>query len=83
VAGTGAATTHMNAFEQHKPIDLATSIERRRAALTPTELADLLSLSPKQIYSLIKRGKIPSMRIASSIRLDPVSTANWLRSVTA
>jgi predicted DNA-binding transcriptional regulator AlpA len=73
----------MNAFEQHNPIDLATSIERRRAALKPAKLAELLSLSPKQIYSLIKRGILPSMRIASSIRLDPVSTAKWLRSVTA
>jgi excisionase family DNA binding protein len=66
-----------------KPIDIATRIERRRTALTPAELAELLVLSPKQIYSLIKRGKIPSMKIASSIRLDPVTTAKWLRSVTA
>lgn len=62
--------------------DIATRIEHRRTALTPAEFADLLSLSQKQTYSLIKRGWIPSIRIASSIRLDQVSTAKWLRSVT-
>jgi excisionase family DNA binding protein len=64
-------------------VDLATQIERRRKALTVEELADMPALSTKQVYNLVKRGKIPSIRIASSIRFDPASTAHWVRSKTA
>lgn len=63
--------------------DLATHIEHRHKALTVSELADILSLSKQQIYSLVQRGQIPSIKIAGSIRLDPVATANWLRSLAA
>ena len=64
-------------------VDLATRIQRRRKALTVGELAEMLALSVQQVYNLAHRGKIPSMRIASSVRFDPVSTAQWIRSVTA
>lgn len=63
--------------------DLATRIENRHNALTVSELADILSLSKQQVYSLVQRGHIPSIKIAGSIRLDPVATANWLRSLAA
>ena len=64
-------------------IDLPTRIERWRKALTVTDLAEITSISDKQIYSLIKRGSLPYYRIASSIRFDPKQTANWLRSQAA
>jgi excisionase family DNA binding protein len=66
-----------------EPSDIATLIERRRNALTVPELAELLAISDKQVYSLIKRGSLPSYRIASSVRLDPAETADWLRSMRA
>lgn len=66
-----------------KPTDLPTRIERWGRALKPSELAELLGVSAKQIYSLTKRGRIPAIRIASSVRLDPFTTAKWLRSLTA
>ena len=59
--------------------DLATRIERWPHALTAPELADLLGLGKSTIYDLAKRGEIPHYRVASSIRLDPVTTAAWLR----
>jgi excisionase family DNA binding protein len=61
-------------------IDLATQIERRRNALDVPELAGLLKMSRQKIYNLIQKGEIPSYRIAGSIRLDPATTAIWLRS---
>ena len=64
-------------------IDLPTRIERHKRALTVPELAEITSISDKQIYSLIKRRAIPYYRIASSIRFDPKNTADWLRSQTA
>ena len=59
--------------------DLATRIERRTSALTAPELADLLGLGKTAIYDLAKRGGIPHYRVAGSIRLDPATTAAWLR----
>jgi excisionase family DNA binding protein len=59
--------------------DLATRIEHWPHALTAPELADLLGLGKTAIYDLAKRGGIPHYRLASSIRLDPATTAAWLR----
>jgi len=59
--------------------DLATRIERWPHALTAPELAGLLGLGKTAIYDLAKRGGIPHYRVAGSIRLDPATTAAWLR----
>jgi len=64
-------------------LDLPAQLERRKKALTVSELAESLSLSSKQIYALVSKGYIPSYRIAGSIRFDPVRVANWLRSQAA
>jgi len=60
-------------------LDLPTQIERRRKALTVSELADLIHLSTKQIYELAAKGYIPVYRIAGSLRFDPKLVADWLR----
>ncbi len=49
-------------------------------ALKVSELAKILSMSRKTIYKLISDGKLPVFRVGDSIRLDPVYTAEWLRS---
>jgi len=59
--------------------DLATRIEHWPHALTAPELADMLGLGKTAIYDLAKRGGIPYYRVAGSIRLDPATTAAWLR----
>ena len=59
--------------------DLATRIEHWSHARAAPELADLLGLGKRTIYDLAKRGEIPHYRVASSIRLDPATTAAWLR----
>jgi excisionase family DNA binding protein len=59
--------------------DLVTTIEHWPRALTAPELADLLGLGKTAIYDLAKRGGIPHYRVAGSIRLDPATTAAWLR----
>jgi excisionase family DNA binding protein len=59
--------------------DLASRIEQRTSALKAPELADLLGLGKTAIYDLAKRGGIPHYRVAGSIRLDPATTAAWLR----
>ena len=59
--------------------DLASRIEQRTSALKAPELADLLGLGKTAIYDLAKRGGIPHYSVAGSIRLDPATTAAWLR----
>jgi excisionase family DNA binding protein len=54
-------------------------VEARRTALTVPELAKMLSLSKVSLYELVKTGRLPAMKIGGSIRLDPKTTAAWLR----
>ena len=46
--------------------------------MTVPELAKLLSLSKVSLYELVKRGRLPALKIGGSIRLDPKQTAEWL-----
>jgi hypothetical protein len=62
------------------PWHLAAQIERRRQALTVGELADLIHLSTKQVFALVQQHCLPALRIAGSIRFNPVVTAHCLRS---
>lgn len=36
--------------------------------LTVTEVADVLRVTPKTVYALIKRGELPSFRIGRAVR---------------
>jgi excisionase family DNA binding protein len=60
-------------------LDIPTRIERRRNAMSVSELAGLIGISKRQVYTLVKGGHIPSYRIAGTVRLDPASVAKWLR----
>lgn len=42
------------------------------------ELSDLLSVSPKTLYAMASKGRIPVIRIGSSLRFDPKLTADWI-----
>jgi len=58
---------------------LADSIEDRIQLLTVADLAEVLNLSLRTIYDMVESGSLPVMRIKRSIRLDPKTTADWLR----
>jgi excisionase family DNA binding protein len=62
-----------------QPRDLASTIERRRKAMTVKEVADVLGVSDKQIYSLVSRSLIPYFRVGGALRFDPFAIAAWLR----
>jgi excisionase family DNA binding protein len=49
-------------------------------ALKVSDFAKIMNMSRKAVYTLISDGKIAVFRIGDSIRLDPVTTAEWLRS---
>lgn len=59
--------------------DLATVIARRKTALTVPELAKMLSVSKETMYRMIRESRLRVYRIGTAIRLDPKTTAEWLR----
>jgi excisionase family DNA binding protein len=58
---------------------LADSLHGRSRALTVTDVATLLSVSPRQVYKLAAEHRIPCFKVGGSIRFDPVSIAGCLR----
>ena len=46
--------------------------------LTVKELAGILSISQKTIYSYVARNMIPYIKIQSSVRFRPKHIASWL-----
>ena len=49
-------------------------------ALKVEELAELTAISSKTLYRMIAARKLPAFRIGGCVRLEPTTTANWLRS---
>jgi excisionase family DNA binding protein len=47
--------------------------------LTAKELAALLSVSPKTLYSYVSRNLIPYYKIESNVRFRAKDVAEWLR----
>ena len=58
--------------------NLAAYMREMRRLLTVEQLAELLTCSAKNIYALVKRGRLPAVRYDSSIRFDPLVIADWL-----
>jgi excisionase family DNA binding protein len=64
-------------------VSLGDFLDKRATALTVSEVAEILSISERQVYKLASEGVIPSFRIGSSIRFDPSHIAAWLRQKAA
>ncbi len=60
---------------------LADLIEQTGHALTANELASLLAVSHVTVFKQAKAGRIPSFRIGTCVRFDPVLVAKWLRTM--
>ena len=65
------------------PVDVFDRLARSPNLLTARELADLLAVSPKTIYSYVARNLIPHYKIAASVRFRARDIAEWLRSHAA
>ena len=61
-------------------MSLIETIENYGRALTTEELASLTTISTKTLYRLVKQRRLPALRIGGSIRFEPKTTADWLRS---
>ena len=47
--------------------------------LTAKELAEVLAISPKTLYSYVARGMIPYFKIESNVRFRAREVAEWLQ----
>src|ERR1700739_3172210 len=58
---------------------LTDCLDGKRRALVVTDIAELLSISERQVYKLVAAHRIPCFKIGGSIRCDPLAIAVWLR----
>jgi excisionase family DNA binding protein len=58
---------------------LARMVEDHGSALTVVQLARILQCSKAQVYKLIEEKRLPALKIGTMTRLDPSTTADWIR----
>ena len=60
-------------------MSLVEIVREKQEALRVRDVAQLLGVSPQQIYKMAAKGEIPSFKIANAVRFDPQETADWLK----
>jgi excisionase family DNA binding protein len=81
--GPARAGDSGSAAGSQDPVDVFDHLARCSNLLTTKELAALLTVSPKTVYSYVTRNIIPHYKIASSVRFRARDIAEWLRSHAA
>ena len=59
--------------------DIFDQLSQCEHLLTAKELAGMLAISPKTVYSYVERNMIPYYRIEANVRFRPGDIATWLR----
>ncbi len=59
-------------------MSLVEIIREKQEALRVRDLAQLLGVSPQQIYKMAANGEIPSFKVANAVRFDPHEISGWL-----
>ena len=54
-------------------------IAARKKALRIPELADMLGMSKRGLYAMVKDGRLPAIKIGDTVVLDPKTTAAWVQ----
>jgi len=63
-----------------KKMQIIETLENRKDAVKVSELARLLSVTPKHIYKTRAAGRIPgAFRVNRALRFDPQILAEWLK----
>ena len=63
--------------------DVLESLASSECMLTAKQLAKLLAVSPKTLYSYVSRNLIPHYKIETNVRFRGKDIAEWLRRHTA
>jgi excisionase family DNA binding protein len=53
---------------------------RKRLYLSPTDIADALSIGRSSAYELIASGQLPSVRLGRSVRVETERVIEWAKS---
>jgi excisionase family DNA binding protein len=53
-------------------------LKAKRTAMTVKEIANILSLSQREVYKLAAINQIPDFKIGTSVRFDPPAVIVWL-----
>lgn len=61
------------------PRDIIEQLSQSDCLLTAKELAKLLAVSPKTLYSYVSRNLIPHYKIEANVRFRGKDVAEWLR----
>jgi excisionase family DNA binding protein len=72
-------TAPMQAVTDFGHADVFERLARCDRLLTAKELAGILAISPKTLYSYVIRGMIPFFKIESNVRFRARDIAEWLR----
>lgn len=72
-------TSPMQAVADFGQTDVFERLARCDRLLTAKELADILAISPKTLYSYVTRGMIPFFKIESNVRFRARDIADRLR----
>lgn len=62
-----------------EPNDIFERLAHQQQLLTAKELANLLAVSPKTIYSYVSRNMIPYFKIEANVRFRARDISEWLR----
>jgi excisionase family DNA binding protein len=62
-----------------EPQDVLERLTLSERLLTAKELAELLAVSPKTLYSYVSRNMIPHYKIEANVRFRGKDVAEWLR----
>lgn len=60
-------------------LDTPSRLEKMTGLLTASELSPLIGVGRTELYEMAAEGRIPSYRIGTMVRFDPVEVARWLR----
>jgi excisionase family DNA binding protein len=60
-------------------IDVFDQLAQYQRLLTARELASILAISPKTIYSYVERNMIPHYKIEANVRFRARDVVEWLR----
>ena len=56
------------------------TLRSKRSAMSVSEVASILGVGSRTLYTKVKAGKLPALNVFGSIRLDPAEVADWLES---
>jgi predicted DNA-binding transcriptional regulator AlpA len=66
--------------QDKRNMQIIETLENRKDAVKVSELARLLSVTPKHIYKTRAAGRIPgAFRVNRALRFDPQILAEWLK----